>query len=51
MFDVILEPIFPLRRCYVMDIDNIGTILKDRIKEMGMTQEEFASKTGMDFQV
>lgn len=30
-----------------MNIDNIGTILKDRIKEMGMTQEEFASKTGI----
>lgn len=30
-----------------MNIDNIGTILRDRIKEMGMTQEEFASKTGI----
>lgn len=47
MFDVILEPIFLLRRCYVMNIDNIGTILKDRIKEMGMTQEEFSLKTGI----
>lgn len=47
MFDVILELIFPLRRCYIMDIDNIGTILRDRIKEMGMTQEEFALKTGI----
>ena len=30
-----------------MDIDNIRTILKDRIKELGMTQEEFALKTGI----
>lgn len=30
-----------------MDIDNIGTIIKDRIRELGITQEEFASKTGI----
>ncbi len=28
-----------------MNIDTIGTILKDRLKEMGITQVEFASRT------
>ena len=30
-----------------MEKDTIGAILKNRIKEMGMTQEEFAQEAGI----